>query len=247
MLLGIAAYVLVAAVTFVIVAFIDAPYGRHARRGWGPQIPTRLGWIVMESPAIIGPIVIMAAAPPATTSPAAWILLGIWLFHYGYRTLVFPWLIRANGSTMPVVVAALAFVYNVFNAWVNFTWVSQHGEYGWSWLTQPTFFAGLALFVAGFLGHVRSDHILRNLRAPGETGYRIPHGFLFRWVSCPNYFSEIVQWFGWALLAWSPAGLMFAVYTIANLGPRAVAHHQWYRTTFADYPPSRRALVPWVL
>jgi hypothetical protein len=33
---------------------------------------------------------------------------------------------------------------------------------------------------------------------------------------------------------------------MANLIPRAVAHHHWYKTTFADYPANRRALIPYL-
>ncbi len=41
-----------AAVTFVTLLRMKAPYGRHyTGRGWGPDIPNRAGWIVMESPA----------------------------------------------------------------------------------------------------------------------------------------------------------------------------------------------------
>jgi protein-S-isoprenylcysteine O-methyltransferase Ste14 len=72
-------------------------------------------------------------------------------------------------------------------------------------------------------------------------------GFLFEHVSCPNYLGEIVEWTGWALAAWSLAGLSFAFWTIANLAPRALAHHRWYRERFPEYPPFRRAIVPWVL
>jgi hypothetical protein len=57
----------------------------------------------------------------------------------------------------------------------------------------------------------------------------------------------MVQWAGWALATWSLAGLAFAVYTGANLAPRALAHHAWYRQRFPDYPARRRALVPFVL
>ncbi len=35
--------------------------------------------------------------------------------------------------------------------------------------------------------------------------------------------------------------------TAATLVPRALAHHEWYRERFADYPPERRALVPFLL
>jgi protein-S-isoprenylcysteine O-methyltransferase Ste14 len=105
----------------------------------------------------------------------------------------------------------------------------------------------VALFAAGYALNRRSDRTLRTLRAPGETGYRIPRGGGFRWVSSPNYLGEIVEWLGWALATWSPAGLAFAVYTAANLAPRAVDNHRWYREKFPDYPADRRALVPYVM
>jgi len=43
-----------------------------------------------------------------------------------------------------------------------------------------------------------------------------------------------------------PAGLAFAVWTIANLAPRARSNHKWYRETFPDYPENRKALLPGV-
>ena len=102
------------------------------------------------------------------------------------------------------------------------------------------------LFVVGFAinQHVRPGPA--TLRAPGERGYQIPHGGLYRFVSAPNYFGELVEWSGFALAAWSPAALVFVIWTVANLAPRAWANHRWYRRTFPDYPPERRALVPFL-
>ncbi|MGB2854987.1 MAG: 3-oxo-5-alpha-steroid 4-dehydrogenase, partial [Dehalococcoidia bacterium] len=91
-----------------------------------------------------------------------------------------------------------------------------------------------------------SDGILRRLRTPGETGYKIPRGGLFERVSCANYFGEIIEWCGWAIATWSLPGLAFAVWTAANLVPRARAHHKWYPSQFPDYPQQRRALIPFV-
>jgi steroid 5-alpha-reductase/3-oxo-5-alpha-steroid 4-dehydrogenase 1 len=56
----------------------------------------------------------------------------------------------------------------------------------------------------------------------------------------------MIQWCGWALLTWSGPGLAFALFTAANLAPRARSSHLWYRKTFADYPKERRALIPYV-
>jgi hypothetical protein len=43
---------------------------------------------------------------------------------------------------------------------------------------------------------------------------------------------------------WSVVGLTFAVWTMANLVPRAWAHHRWYQEWFSDYPSGRKALLP---
>jgi hypothetical protein len=37
------------------------------------------------------------------------------------------------------------------------------------------------------------------------------------------------------------------VWTAANLIPRALGHHAWYRGHFADYPRARRAVIPFLL
>jgi 3-oxo-5-alpha-steroid 4-dehydrogenase 1 len=86
--------------------------------------------------------------------------------------------------------------------------------------------------------------VLRALRKPGETGYAIPYGGLYRWVSCPNYFGELLEWIGFAIAAWTLPALAFAVFTFANLFPRALSHHRWYREKFVDYPADRKAMLP---
>ncbi|MGB0641280.1 MAG: 3-oxo-5-alpha-steroid 4-dehydrogenase, partial [Myxococcota bacterium] len=70
---------------------------------------------------------------------------------------------------------------------------------------------------------------------------------LYRYVSCPNYLGEMVQWIGWAIAMNSLAGVSFAVWTVANLLPRALTHHRWYRDKFAEYPAERKAVIPFVL
>jgi protein-S-isoprenylcysteine O-methyltransferase Ste14 len=92
--------------------------------------------------------------------------------------------------------------------------------------------------------NLHADAVLRGLRKPGETGYAVPHGGTYRFVTSPNYLGEIVEWVGFAIAAQSYAALAFAVFTVANLAPRARSHHRWYREKFADYPTSRKILLP---
>lgn len=234
-----------AVVTFASLLTVPAPYGRHARAGWGPAIPARLGWVLMESPAVVWFAAVYLEGRHRDEA-APLVLLGLWQVHYLHRVLVFPFRMRESGKRMPALVAAMAVGFNLLNGWINARWISDLGFYPDGWLGGPRFLAGGALFALGFAVNVRSDSILFRLRAPGESGYRIPRGFLFERVTCPNYLGEIVEWIGWAVATWSLAGLAFAAYTFANLAPRALAHHRWYRSRFPDYPAGRKALVPFV-
>jgi len=230
--------------------FITAPYGRHTRAGWGPTIPSRLGWLLMESPAVLVFAAIFArGAHSRETVPL--VLLALWQIHYVHRTFIYPFRMRARGKRMPVVIAGSAITFNLLNAYVNARWISHVGHYELGWLHDPRFLAGAALFAVGLVINIRADSVLFALRRQrqntGESGYRIPRGGLYERISCPNYLGELMEWSGWALATWSFAGLAFATYTAANLVPRARAHHRWYREQFSDYPPERKALIPWLL
>ena len=79
-------------------------------------------------------------------------------------------------------------------------------------------------------------------------GYRLPRGSVFAYVSAANYFAETIEWCGFAIAAWSPAGGAFVAFTVANLLPRALDSHAWYVKTFGDaYPARRRAMIPFVI
>ena len=234
-----------AVITFVALRFITAPYGRYERTGWGVTIPARAGWVVMESVSpILFAIVFLAGPRRADLVPL--VFLAMWQSHYLYRAFVYPFRLR-GGTRMPLVVALLAIAFNTLNASINAYWIGTLGRYAHSWLADPRFLVGVVLFAGGLTLHVWADRKLRRLRAEGRGGYRIPYGGAYRWVSCPNYLGEIVEWFGWALATWSFPGLAFALYTTANLAPRAIDHHAWYRQQFPDCPPDRRALIPYVL
>jgi 3-oxo-5-alpha-steroid 4-dehydrogenase 1 len=233
-----------AAVTAGLLVFVSAPYGRHVRKGWGPAIDNRLGWVMMEAPApMLFALCFMMGEARNTGTALAFLLM--WEAHYIHRSFIYPFGLRGEGKRMPVVIAGTGFLFNALNGYLNGRWLFRFsGGYPDAWLLTPRFVAGLLLFVAGFVINRQADRTLRDLREGKEPGYLVPHGGMYRWISCPNYFGEIVEWIGWAIATWSLAGLAFAVWTAANLVPRARSHHQWYRECFTDYPPERKALVP---
>lgn len=237
-------WIAVAVVVFVALFFVRAPYGRYERRGWGPTVGATTGWVLMELPAVATILVVVLFA--GSFSAATVVFLVLWQLHYVYRTFVFPFRLRGTRHPTPWSVVLTAVVFNVVNGSLNGHHLAT-AEYSNAWLVSPRFLVGAALFLAGFGVHVHADAVLRGLRRPGETGYKIPRGGLYRWISCPNYFGEVLEWTGWAIATSSLAGVSFAVWTAANLVPRAVAHHRWYRERFPDYPAERRAVVPFLL
>lgn len=232
---------------FVALLVIPAPYGRHERAGFGPTLPARVAWILQELPAPLVFAIVFARGSHAGESVPL-LLLGLWQLHYLQRTFVFPLLMRSGGKGIPVVTVALAILFNTANGACN-AYAISHGvlRHTPGWLGDPRFAIGVALFLAGWAINLHSDAILRRLRAPGETGYQIPRGGLYRFISCPNYLGEIAEWCGWALATWTWAGAVFAFFTFANLFPRALAHHRWYRERFPEYPRERKAILPFVV
>ena len=232
---------------FLLLLFIKAPYGRHIRRGWGPLLDNRLGWFFMELPAVLvfGAILIFFAQLNISTV----LLFLLWQLHYCHRVFVYPWTLKKD-KKMPWLILVMALVFNTTNAYLN-AWsiASQADKYSDLWLSSPQFLIGVLVFFSGMTLNKLSDRLLARLsHAKGEKGaYKIPYGLAYRWVSCPNYLGEIIQWTGWAIATWSLAGWVFAIWTMANLVPRAIAHHRWYRETFEDYPADRRALIPFLL
>ncbi len=230
---------------FLALFFISAPYGRHFRTSWGASLGPIAGWILMETPAaLIFATCVLAQGWPA--SPVVIVFLIMWQIHYLQRAFVYPFLLRSR-KPMSILVVVLAVVFNVMNGYINGRWVGAFAP-GWddTWFYDPRFIAGTLLFVAGFVINVASDRALRHMRRPGETAYAIPRGGLFEYVSCPNYFGEILEWTGWAIATWSLAGMTFALWTFANLAPRARAHHLWYKKSFPEYPERRKAVIPFV-
>lgn len=235
-----------AVVTFTVLLFFTAPYGRYARRGWGPTIKAQAAWIIMELPAVA--VILLMALSSTSHSFMPVFFLILWQIHYVYRTFLYPALMQKADKEFPLMLVLMALIFNSANGFVNGWHLFRSGfVYEPRWSFDPRFIGGLIMYLAGFLVHVKSDAALRTLRRRNGTEYGIPRGGIFTLISAPNYFGEIVQWFGWAIATWSVAGLAFAVFTAANLLPRALSHHNWYKKTFNDYPEKRKAVIPFIL
>lgn len=238
-----------AVIVFIALHRINAGYGMMRSSKWGPSVNNRLGWFVMELPSLACMAVIWALSPRAG-EVAPCVMGGLFALHYFQRVFIFPFLIRGKG-TMPWIIILLGMTFNAINAYMIGGWLfylSPPTLYVDSWLLSPLFILGTIVFFIGMLINLHSDHVIRSLRKPGDNNHYIPQKGLYRYVASANYFGETVEWTGYAILTWSVAGLVFALWTFANLAPRARKIHEKYCNEFgAEYKSlHRRFIIPFL-
>ena len=224
-----------AVVVFFALYHVRAGYGLLRDGHWGPQIGNRWGWFLMESPVFFTMLVFWLCSPRRFDAVPL-IFLCLFQLHYFNRSFIYPMLLKGR-SKMPLGIIVMGVVFNLLNAAMQGLWIfylAPEGRYSIDWLTTPQFIIGMVVFFAGMVINMHSDHIIRHLRKPGDTGHYLPKGGMFRYVSSANYFGEILEWTGFAILTWSAAGAVFAIWTFANLVPRADAIYHRYAEMFGE-------------
>lgn len=244
-----------ALLVFIGAGFAKSPYGRFASEAWGVSLSPRLGWFLMELPATLSFVYFYFQGRNRFEIVPLFFLF-VWLIHYGNRGFVFPYLIRSPKgakASFSVTIVLSGWLVTTLHGYLNAAFISDLGaHFTPDWFVDPRFIVGIALYYASFVLNVHSDAIIRNLRSKeeverGEKVYRIPRGGLFRYVTSPSYLTEITAFTGFAIATWSLGATFIVLVTIANLVPRAIQTHRWYRDRFPDYPEERRALIPFVL
>ena len=226
---------IVAVAVFVALFFVDAGYGKFYKPTWGPSIDNHLGWFLMEVPVFIAMLVLWWFSD-RRGDPVRLVFLILFEIHYFHRSFIFPLQLRGH-SRMPLAIILMGAVFNTLNALIQGGWlfyVSPLDRYPLSWLSSLPFVAGTVVFFGGMFINVQSDKIIRNLRKPGDTAHYLPRGGMFRYVTSANYFGEFMEWTGFALLTWSWAGAVFALWTFANLSPRAARIYDLYNKEFPE-------------
>ena len=177
-----------------------APYGRYSgTKTYGFPVNGKVAWIVQEFPSLAIPLILYGVGPTEIKDQLAnRILLGLFVFHYFNRTIIFPLKIR-GGKPTPFFIMLSAIFFTTVNGYIQGKQLTAIQAYQDDHLKSPRFIIGILMFVAGVTINWHSDYILRNLRKPGETGYKIPCGGLFEYVSGANYLGEIVEWTGFAV------------------------------------------------
>ena len=218
-----------------------------------PVIPSRISWIIQECPCVFVTIFFLIYYHENLNLKNI-LVIAPFLIHYIHRTFIFPFVIHSSKNN-PLEITLMAFTFCFFNAlMINrsiFCLIIDYIEENF-WLH---YFYGLATFGLGMYINIHSDYSMikqRNANKDTNNKYIIPRGFMYELISCPNYFGELVEWLGFFVLSNSFSGLVFFVSTFANLFPRAIQYHQWYKNKFKDEFHSdkiltqRKAIVPFL-
>lgn len=229
------------------------PYGRyhnHRTCGmeWGVQIPAKWAWILQEIPCVIAAAVCVTVADPLVWEcDSNRVVFSLFTLHYLFRAFIYPFLRGGNPSPLRIVLSASVFCSTNGYAQTRYL-TALANSHDCRSCGSASFVLGVGLWAAGLTMNLHADNILRNLRAPGETGYKIPHGGMFRYVSGANFLGEVVEWTGYAIaMGGALPGVMFAFVTLLNIGARAVHHHDWYMKKFDSYHTlGRKALIPYI-
>ena len=155
------AWLAIGLIAFITLLYIPAPYGKFAKKNWGPMITSQIGWFFME---IISPfcLVYFYTTGSVEKSLTSVIFVTLWVSHYINRSIIYP--LRQNKpAKMPFLIAVLAFVFNVGNGFINGTFLGSIQSYSLDYMYNWNFICGLILFVFGALINIKSDNILLSL------------------------------------------------------------------------------------
>ena len=207
-----------AVVVFAALYYVRAGYGMFQTSKWGISLNNKLGWILMEAPVFFVMLYLWwNSSVRCSAVPLVFFLL--FELHYFQRAFIFPFLMKGK-SRMPIAIMLMGVVFNVLNGFMQG--------------------AGMGI-------NIHSDSVIRHLRKPGDTRHYLPQKGMYRYVTSGNYFGELLEWVGFAVLTCSPAAWVFVLWTFANLAPRANSIRNRYREEFgAQAVGGRKRMIPFV-
>jgi very-long-chain enoyl-CoA reductase len=164
--------------------------------------------------------------------------------HYVKRILETFFVHKFSHATMPIFnLIRNCGYYWTFGAFISY--FVNHPAYTPVGRTQML--AGFAFSAVMQLSNLRCHIILANLRKDGAKGYVIPSGFLFNYVTCANYATEIYQWLGFNIATQSVMGYTFMCCGGAQMMQWAIAKHKRLRKLFDGKDGKPKFRRPFIL
>lgn len=231
-------------IMMLFFAFFSMPYGKNYTRGkaWLKiEVNDRLAYLLANIPGPIIYIMLKVLWPRGQLFEISSIL---YISYYIHRAIIYPFFRHKQSKPWPLesllyfaitnfLEGSIAARIQVFET-KNFPIILQ--------LPCALAFIALAI-VTGYY-----DYYICSLRTHNDSGYRIPTGTLFKYVSGPNYLTELLMWCVYMLfVSFNMQGCAFGMWLLVNITGRAEATHAWYQSFFkSKYPQDRTAYIPFV-
>ncbi|KAG6042218.1 hypothetical protein E4U41_002561 [Claviceps citrina] len=221
----------------------------------GPQISWRTVFVIEYFGPILLHVFVVAARPYIYKDGAdpmswtQWLSFGMIVAHFVKREIETLFVHKFSANTMPV--------FNIFKN--SFFYWALSGLLCATSIYSPRSLAaradqplvdlvGLALYLFSETGNALVHLYLSSLRSPGGTERKIPSGYGFAIVTCPNYMYEILAWVGIIIASrdWSVA--LFISIGAAQMYTWAKGKEMAYRKEFPDkYKKKRFVILPGLL
>lgn len=155
-------------------AIFPAPYGKFTEgAGRLPllttltalKLPAALAWGLQELPAFLIPLLAVLESGPHLRT----LLLLPFLLHYFNRSIIYPLRLNPSSRPVPLLTTLAAAAFCSYNGLLQSLAVANMAT---SELSAVLSLVGVVVFLAGMATNLHADHVLRQLRGPGETGYR---------------------------------------------------------------------------
>ncbi|KAI9230982.1 MAG: 3-oxo-5-alpha-steroid 4-dehydrogenase-domain-containing protein [Piptocephalis tieghemiana] len=221
----------------------------------GPQIGWRTVFLIEYfGPLLIHPLMYYFApliynSPHLTHGRVQHTALAMILFHFLKRELETLFVHRFSHGTMPLI--------NIFKNCAHYHILSglllAYFTYGPSLaanshleasLSPTAYWTCVIAFVMAEFANLQTHITLKNLRPPGTRVRRIPYGFGFNLVSCPNYLFETLAWIAYSSMVRTWPAWFFTGVAFGQMYLWAMKKHQAYRKEFSDYPRNRKPMIP---
>jgi very-long-chain enoyl-CoA reductase len=209
----------------------------------------QISWLLVFVLEYLGPILIHLFwfLQLSSPTPIQYVSVIMACLHFVKREYETLFVHRFSNGTMPF----LNLPKNCFHYWVLggvlVSWfVYQPGYQPW-WTLGSLQIWVMGVWVLAQASNYITHCTLRDLRAPGSKERRIPFGYGFDWVSCPNYTFEILGWICYSLLVQHWSAWFFTLVGGVQMYFWAVKKHKRYRKEFKEYPINRKVLIPGLL
>uniref|UniRef100_A0AAY4B094 3-oxo-5-alpha-steroid 4-dehydrogenase C-terminal domain-containing protein n=1 Tax=Denticeps clupeoides TaxID=299321 RepID=A0AAY4B094_9TELE len=227
--------IITGSINFIRFWKTPATYGRYTALSPGEKlVPAKVAWFFQELPSFVVPLLLPAV------SLFVYLYCGVFLIP---RTFIYS--LRTRGQPFPINIMATAFAFCTLNGFLQGHYLLHCATYEATWLSDGRLVTGLMLFFLGMAINIHSDCILRNLRKPGGTKYKIPRGGLFEYVSAANFLGEIMEWFGYTIATWSFPALCFAFFSCCFIVTRVFRLHKTFTRKLIFFL-KRCRLIPFV-